>query len=107
MEITVNVTNDRLTIDVKIEGSGPPGKTPVKGVDYWTDEDKREIIDEVLEEIPGGGNFPYKLGPTLKVVDSTLDVNTADDVQQDNTLPITSAAVYQTVGNIDILLGTI
>lgn len=55
MEITVNVTNDGLTIDVKIEGSGPPGKTPVKGVDYWTDEDKREIIDEVLEEIPGGG----------------------------------------------------
>ena len=55
MEITVNVTNDRLTIDVKIEGAGPPGKTPVKGVDYWTDEDKREIIDEVLEEIPGGG----------------------------------------------------
>lgn len=55
MEITVNVTNDGLTIDVKIEGSGPPGKTPVKGVDYWTDADKREIIDEVLEEIPGGG----------------------------------------------------
>lgn len=55
MEITVNATNDGLTIDVIIEGSGPPGKTPVKGVDYWTDEDKREIIDEVLEEIPGGG----------------------------------------------------
>lgn len=55
MEITVNVTNDGLTIDVKIEGSGPPGRTPVKGVDYWTEADKREIIDEVIEEIPGGG----------------------------------------------------
>lgn len=54
MEITVNVTNDGLTIDVKIEGSGPPGKTPVKGVDYWTENDKREIINEVLDEIPGG-----------------------------------------------------
>lgn len=55
----------------------------------------------------GGGDFPYTLGATLKVVDNVLDVNTADDVQQDNTLPITSAAVYQTVGNIEILLGTI
>lgn len=27
---------------------GADGKTPVKGVDYWTDEDKQEIVDAVL-----------------------------------------------------------
>ena len=32
---------------------GPPGKTPVKGVDYWTEPDKQEIISDVLEQIPG------------------------------------------------------
>lgn len=39
---------------------GPPGKTPVKGVDYWTELDKQEIVDDVLEQIPsGGGGVPY------------------------------------------------
>lgn len=30
---------------------GVDGKTPVKGVDYWTDVDKQEIVDDVLEQI--------------------------------------------------------
>ena len=30
---------------------GNPGYTPVKGVDYWTLQDKQEIIDDVLAEI--------------------------------------------------------
>ncbi len=37
----------------------------------------------------------------------TLSVNTADDAYEDNTLPITSGAVYREIGNIDVLLGTI
>lgn len=55
----------------------------------------------------GGGAVPYKIGDGLKVVEGTLMVDTADAVEEDNTLPITSAAVYTTVGNIEILLGTI
>lgn len=36
---------------------GEDGYTPVRGKDYWTEADKTEIIDEVLESIPeGGGN---------------------------------------------------
>lgn len=58
--------------------------------------------------LPEGGGFPYRLGNGLKVTGGdTLEVDTATDVEQDNTLPITSAAVYTTVGNIEILLGTI
>lgn len=58
--------------------------------------------------LPEGGGFPYQLGNGLKVTGGdTLEVDTATDVEQDNTLPITSAAVYTTVGNIEILLGTI
>lgn len=46
---------------------------------------------------------------TLKYNKATgvLSVNTATDVEHDNTLPVTSAAVYTTVGNIEILLGLI
>lgn len=58
--------------------------------------------------LPEGGGFPYQIGHGLKVTGTnTLEVDTATDVEQDNTLPITSAAVYTTVGNIEILLGTI
>lgn len=34
---------------------GEKGDTPVKGVDYWTDADKQEIVDEVLDAIPDAG----------------------------------------------------
>lgn len=58
--------------------------------------------------LPEGGGFGYQIGHGLKVTGTnTLEVDTATDVEQDNTLPITSAAVYTTVGNIEILLGTI
>ena len=58
--------------------------------------------------LPEGGGFPYQIGNGLKVTGgNTLEVDTATNVEEDNTLPITSAAVYTTVGNIEILLGTI
>lgn len=110
MEINVTLINNEPAIDVSIIGSGPPGKTPERGVDYWTEEDKEEIVQEVLDQIPGGGggDFQYKIGHGLKVTGGdTLEVNTTDEVEQDNTLPITASAVYATVGNIEILLGTI
>ncbi len=31
---------------------GVDGKTPVKGVDYWTQEDKTEIVENVLSSLP-------------------------------------------------------
>lgn len=57
----------------------------------------------------GGGGFAYEIGRGLKVEEDgvTLSVDTADAVEADNTLPITSAAVHVTVGNINALLETI
>ena len=31
---------------------GQDGKTPEKGVDYWTEEDKAELVNEVLAALP-------------------------------------------------------
>lgn len=39
--------------------------------------------------------------------DGNLSVDTADSAEQDNTRPITSAAVYMEIGNIDAILKTI
>ena len=49
-----------------------------------------------------------KVGNNLQITeDGTLSVNTTNQMEQDNTLPITSAGVYTTVGNIEVLLKTI
>lgn len=47
------------------------------------------------------------IGDNLKIVGRALTVDTAPNVQQDNTKPITSAAVYTEVGNINALLALI
>ena len=39
--------------------------------------------------------------------DGVVRVNTATEAEEDNTLPITSAAVHTNIGNIEILLETI
>ena len=50
---------------------------------------------------------PLKTDETLIWKDGVLSVNTTADVEQDNTLPMSSAGVYATVGNISLLLKTI
>ena len=47
------------------------------------------------------------VGDNLKVINGSLKVDVATDVQEDNTRPITSAAVYTEVGNINALLALI
>ena len=49
-----------------------------------------------------------KIGDNLKITeDGVLSVDTADAVAQDNTRPITSAAVYTAKSNIEALLGNL
>lgn len=45
---------------------GADGYTPVKGVDYWTEEEKQEIVDEVLAAGggTGGGSAEVKVDGT-------------------------------------------
>lgn len=38
---------------------GEDGKTPVRGVDYWTENDKRSIVAEVWASIPDGDAMLY------------------------------------------------
>lgn len=52
----VNITDKNGTksfevMDGKRGETGSDGYTPVKGTDYWTESDKKEIVDETIEEI--------------------------------------------------------
>lgn len=39
--------------------TGAPGKTPVRGKDYWTAADKQEIVNNVLAALPDGTEVEY------------------------------------------------
>lgn len=85
---------------------GSPGKDYV-----LTESDKQQIAEMAAElvDVPDGPDTPrFEIdNETLIMEDGVLRVNTADEVEQDNTLPITSAAVHTTVGNIELLLSRI
>lgn len=70
-----------------------------------TDEEKARARKNIGADT--GVNFTTDKTLTLDPDTQVLSVNTADDVEQDNTLPVTSAAVYVEVGNINALLETI
>ena len=73
-----------------------------------SEEDIQDAVEKYLEENPpSGGGVDFEIDSTLKLKDGILSVNTTNDMEQDNTLPITSAGVFATVGNIEALLKTI
>ena len=62
-------------------------------------------VADLNEKVNNSSSF--KPDATLTLKEGILSVNTTDVMEKDNTLPITSAGVYTTVGNIEALLNTI
>ena len=60
-----------------------------------------------LDAVETGGAGSWGIGAGLKVVDGKLTVDTADKVEEDNTKPVTSAAVFVQTGNIEALLAAL
>lgn len=94
---------DRLT---DINNNPPKPGTNGTWLIFNPDSGEYEESDIPLPEVGGGG---YRIGHGLLLdrETNTLSVNAVSDFEGDNTLPITAAAVQDTVGNIEILLGTI
>lgn len=79
-----------------------------------TTEAKENLVAAINEAASTGGGgsgeggvVSFETDETLYFRDGVLGVNTAHEPDPDNTLPITSAAVAQTVGNIEVILKTI
>jgi hypothetical protein len=72
-----------------------------------------DALDErvtFLEQNGGGGSgggMIFRPGNALELEKGELNVITTDKMEEENGLPITSRGVYQVVGNINALLGTI
>lgn len=79
----------------------------LEDADIVSEEDLAKAVEDYLKENPAGG-VQFTTDETLNLSDQgVLSVNTAQEPDPDNTLPITSAAVAATVGNIEVLLKTI
>lgn len=104
------------------EPSGDPGADPtlpiwaqlqnqIGDLDDLKTYNKGNLVDAINEARSSGGSGGggYNIGPGLKLdaATNTLSVDTAAAVEKDNTKPVTSAAVYTEVGNINALLATI
>ncbi len=44
------------------------GEAPAKGVDYWTEEDKEEIVADVLASLPNADKMSFPLEKTISEV---------------------------------------
>lgn len=104
------------------EPSGDPGADPtlpiwaqlqnqIGDLDDLKTYNKDTLVDAINEARNSGGGTGggYNIGSGLKLdaETNTLSVDTAEAVEKDNTKPVTSAAVYTEVGNINALLATI
>lgn len=80
------------------------------GIEFdLTNRDPVDVSFNVSVRAGGGSGGGYNIGTGLKLdtETNTLSVDTADAVEKNNTKPVTSAAVYTEVGNINALLATI
>ena len=104
------------------EPSGDPGADPtlpiwaqlqnqIGDLDDLQTYNKGNLVDAINEARSsggsGGGGYTIGEGLKLDAATNTLSVDTAAAVEKDNTKPVTSAAVYTEVGNINALLATI
>lgn len=74
---------------------------------FLWDVDQEKYVDSGVNASGGGSGTTFAVDETLSLENGVLSVNRAEAVEKDNTLPITAAAVYTEVGNINALLATI
>lgn len=85
---------------VKTAVSGPRGRS---AYEIALEQGFEGSEEQWLDSLKGG----FQVGSGLVMEAGVLSVNCAQSVEQDNSLPVTSAAVFTEIGNIDSLLESI
>ena len=87
----------------------PPLRINENGELVYSLADGHEVNLGKVTGSGGGGSNEYNIGTglTLEEATNTLSVDTAKAVEAGSDKPITSAAVFEAVGNVEVLLKTI
>lgn len=95
--------NGNLDATTTVNGQMTPTETqPTTGMAETT------VVEGDLNSVPAGhSGIDYIAGDHISIEKGRISVLTADQVEMDNTRPVTSAAVATQVGNIDLILQTI
>lgn len=110
----MNASNTQ-NLAAQVSGNSATLEAQIVALDKKT-TDKFELTDQDVEDIykridaiekANAEGVDFTVDETLKLENGKLSVNTADAVEADNTLPVTSAAVHVEIGNIDAILQTI
>lgn len=98
-DIDFDISEDK-TIDLEIEES----RSLEMGLEEtFVEKHYAEVLPATTTTIGG-----IIVGENLSITEEgVLSVNVANAAEEDNTRPITSAAVFAEVGNINVLLSTI
>ena len=48
-----------IAVPALVGPKGDTGPAPVRGVDYWTEDDKTEVVEEVLAHLLNGDEVSY------------------------------------------------
>lgn len=103
-DLQIPLIEVRLGItEASTDADADPGTDPTLPI--WAQ--LQQEIEEIKQQGSGGNVDFQKTDETLKLENGILSVNTTHNMEQDNTLPITSAGVFAVVGNIEALLKTV
>lgn len=99
-------TNEWQEITTIVGPSGPAGYTPVKGVDYYTDADKNEIVELVSKDLSASKiKYNGEMTEYNNVQDAIDHIHNyaIDETYLFNTL---ESAGYQTEDQVNALIST-
>lgn len=104
-----HVSDDGYLVVTYTGDNPPPLSINENGELIYSLADGQEVNIGKVTGSGGGGGADYNIGSGLKLEPSTntLSVDTAAAVESGNDKPITSAAVFEAVGNVEVLLKTI
>lgn len=103
----------KLTNEENFSGIDSTIQELTKKAHTHTNQDVLNKLDDVDGKLTydgkdlSSGGTSYTIGDGLKLEGNRLSVDAATSVDKDNTKPITSAAVFTEIGNINALLATI
>ncbi len=96
---TTRATTQPINIPIVRSGFVGDGDTPIPPT--------ADLYSQLLEKMAQGGGTSVTYGDGLHLTGDVLSVDTTDAVEEDNTKPITSGAVYDRLGDIESLLASI